>query len=1001
MTLLPDQSAFLKGRITLSRRLDLQITLDSGKMGLPGISGLTARAALIQGEYSCFLIDSIERDDFRLTGSLVLWEDIAATSDGIQGMLVVEDTRPISASRQRGDAEASIVLPVPKGQQPAKPITAVGARVRMRAIPFNSQSKTLDSLDWREVLSWQLAGNADDLKTQTEWHLSDLVLIKPKGSADSKTGPHVARGSLSSSDAPPVQGDFLTSINRSVDGGQESYKLELVPAVYAARVYQQPSPADFGTTRDDVVYPAGPEGSVGLAFDLMEPRPALGESAQADPAERLQLCALLIKDSKVQLLAVDSASIPFDLNSGSELLQPLSLQPLEVPQLVHREAFGARIRGRWRPADEQVGVPDATGEGADLRVGSTDVWLLSPLATTPRGVTALTLNVLVRSQGRSLDWTRLETEGLIAIHRHGGALFSVRSDQNALAIEAAPSVENLSTLTVLRSGAGGSQSLPPLFDDARVQEYAAGIGSSGVLVVRSADARGRVSYRFVNSLTHSLVPPATKQNKPSEPSPHTDLASAESDPRILPPADVAALETSGTPRYQPAQPLSDRPDSRGFRRPGSAKEESVNGIGIHIAEIPALRGAERPLKPLAGTTSSPSNDGAKPFLPSSFELAFALDKPGAVFHQVVRCFAPNRTSSATTFARREPQRFAPPTRAAMQLDAPSLERSSDRRTLKATVPWTETVGVVPVLESDFNIKLSFTNEPVNSPTFTLKEPGRAVLPISRLGERIQALPISGGSELVVPLTPFREGQSVEAFDFFLVTRAELTGLQLPNTTNTQVQPIFVALRGTDLDTDATRPPILLTDVMMEETAVTAGGYRVWRLKREKDKTPPFLTWLAKLPPLDDKSKIKLNLIWANSIKLGETTDAQKSTYVNAPKLYKDGLTLRDIRFQPQSPRLAAVLRLPEATGSGLLSTTREFTLFDGPAASAQTVVPSVELIGNDAEIRFQAKDCETIEFLDPLPAPTSGPSPGCGVILVKIFEDGATLTTDKVITPTP
>jgi hypothetical protein len=136
----------------------------------------------------------------------------------------------------------------------------------------------------------------------------------------------------------------------------------------------------------------------------------------------------------------------------------------------------------------------------------------------------------------------------------------------------------------------------------------------------------------------------------------------------------------------------------------------------------------------------------------------------------------------------------------------------------------------------------------------------------------------------------------------------------------------------------------------------------------------------------------LNLVWWIPGEFNATE------YANAPKVYPTTETpkLRDVPYQPQSPRLAAVLRLPDEAGSGLLgSSRREFTLFDGPAASAKGVRPELlEPFENRAVLRFQAQDAETITVADPFPTSDAGQGK---LFIVKVFEDGATLLSEEEV----
>ena len=177
--------------------------------------------------------------------------------------------------------------------------------------------------------------------------------------------------------------------------------------------------------------------------------------------------------------------------------------------------------------------------------------------------------------------------------------------------------------------------------------------------------------------------------------------------------------------------------------------------------------------------------------------------------------------------------------------------------------------------------------------------------------------------------------------------------------------------------------------ILEKVVDNQDGYYVWKIKRDRSQSPDVLQWFKGLANIDN---INLNLIWWN------TDSIYDDTFKRVPKLYPDdkGLKLRDVAYEPQLPRLAAILRLPPSAGQGLLAPSREFTLFYGPAASAKGITPTIQISSDRALIQFTAQDAEMITLTNSLPTP----SVDCGISIVKYFEDGATITTSKLI-PVP
>jgi hypothetical protein len=968
--LLSASNAFLQGRITPTRRLDLQIQTDSPQaLGWSehGPRKLTARAALVQGAYSCFLIDTIDRTDLRIAGALVVWDGIEVNDPGVGGLLLLDDIH-LSAT-------ATVELPGVQGG-----INATGPRVRLRAMSFGPDAEWLAKLPRREVLSWTLASNPGS-SVACEWHLAEAVLDA------NKSGPLIARGHLISEGGVSIQGDFAIDLKRTEDRfAPESYTLKVPPHVYAAEQVTFPDLSNADTTRDDVVYPSARNGPVGLAFDLVEAR-----SPEGGPTGgRVHLVTPAVKNGQVRLFPFDPQQVPFDPGASAAAAQPLPRVSPTVPLLVHREAHGGRLRGRWPDRAEPVDLPSQRGTELTTDPGST--WLLAPLARTPRGVASLTSTILVRPGGRPLEWTLLQTEVLLSAQRDGGALFDAQPNGVA---SAGPSLISILAGTVRRSASAAGSRPFVLFDDKTIQTKVLKTGNTGVLAVRSIDARGRSSYRFINSPYYSLIPQVTNlpktgsnQLEVNEFSPSPEVA----DPRLLSPAEVHALKVKGGSRYQPADPGRDRPEGRAFQLiPSQDSQESANPI-VRLAEVAAVRASEYPDAPLSA--DFPTSPDVKTFLPHDLELGFGLGKPGALFHQVVQCLdSPARedpqavkrvVSLPTGLARREPQRFLPPIQSLLRIDEKSTKivRLADSGLIQLTVAWEEIVGAVDVRKAEFSDKLELEEVDGNQEARKLKDREKAVLWVERVGEQIRALPRTvaerASVEVRVPLSPFRTGRPVDAFDLFLVTRADMKIAS----DDTTLSPMLVAINS-NIPPDDQLLNARRFDELMEKVETPQDdwfGWSVWRLKRQPDGQPMLLSWINQLSNTKD---LYLNILW-----LSEASNRTGKAYKNAPSL--DELKLRDVPHEPQSPRLAAVLRLPSSTGNGLLAGTREITLFDGPSATTKGVRPQVEPEGERAWIRFTAKDSEVLNTQDPFPAERPLDLT-CGLFVIKIYEDGATL----------
>jgi len=977
----------LRGRITPAYRLDLEIPVRAPRaLGLgmhaelhKHLQRLRVRAVLVQGTYSCFLLDSIEHDTFRLGGGLVLWEDESSDAHRLRGVLLLEDSYPVPAAQPEDPsfgAAASIQLS--KADGVPVDISASGPRVRFRAIPFAHDSGALETLAWREILTWNLAGRLGEPGTgrSTQWHLSEIVFDRPVGQV--ATSQQVVRATLSGS-SDSVQGDVIVSVKREVDSSTtEKYTLSVENAVYAAQPIVRPQRNQSGTTRDDVVYPATPGASVGLTFDLFE---------QTNATAPFQLVTLRAgNDGTLELVTVSAADVPLELSSGGEITLPLPIQPVQVPQLVHREAHGARLRARWSPL-ELVPPPQKVGNDL-LAAPATASWLLAPLAHTPRGVRALTLGLLVDEAGKPLDWTRLRTENVLTINDHGGALFAQAAEGSQ--VTNSPSVMNLLTNTILGSSGAAGRTPAPVFDDKRIQSHALRTGLTGILLARTSDARGRVTFRFINSPYHSLIPVVTKRRTERGDAGNHDTPPERVDARLLSPQATAKLATLGAPRYQPQAPTADRPESRAFRRfVGNIPGDHSQSLMLYLGEIPALRGATRPALPLQTRMSFvPTGQDLHGFLPPYVDLGFGLSKPGASVYQVLRALATDTTSGIvqaalpTEFVRREPQRLMPPSRAAIQLQSPDIKLEGGAAQVE--VAWKEVLGFVSFANAQ--LTQSAVIEELTTDNFTIQDATKVVVAVTRLGEQIRQVPfgnVADADNLAIPLSAFRDGRSLDGFDLILVTRVDLKSFQHPSTAGgNPFTPYLVACDNSKALLQEA-PPIPLTDVMTESTS---DGFRMWRMTRGNDEPPRLLKWLS---GIKDVNSAFIDIVWLNK---AIESDAE---YVQAAKLTPKGIRLKDVAYLPQSPRLAVAVRVPTP---GLLpassdSEMREFTLFDGPAASAKGVTVEVTReTGERSRIQFEASDAETLFLADPLAE--------CGLFVVKIFEDGSTLYASQTVTAT-
>jgi hypothetical protein len=414
---------------------------------------------------------------------------------------------------------------------------------------------------------------------------------------------------------------------------------------------------------------------------------------------------------------------------------------------------------------------------------------------------------------------------------------------------------------------------------------------------------------------------------------------------------------------------------------------------VYLSEIPTVPATEAPQQPIQQNAIANGQDNTlATFLPTTIELGFGLTKPGGMFHQVVQYWGKTsndqrRSGSPTVLARREPQRFAPPPRSEIHLNQPTLTQAQGK--LEAEIAWIEILGSVSIQTNELignseSFDINPKDDGVTPPNFEITVPDsfradhNVLKWIVRLGEKIEIF--NENADLPIPITPLRQGSSVDAFDLVWIT-----SIQLDQPIN-GFTPRLVLVKN---EQELVGSPLSLNfgteDAVLERVDVQSEKYHVWRISRQGSQLPRLLTWINNgIAKPEDLSTITLNLIWWDS----EIIDYPTYT-TRVPKLYTPGLSLRDVPYEPQSPRLAAVLRLPQAVGPGLLAPIREFTLFNGSSASAKGATPSLTLTNEQVRVQFTAQDEETVT----LGSPFSEELIECGLFVIKYFEDGATLMT--------
>jgi hypothetical protein len=501
--------------------------------------------------------------------------------------------------------------------------------------------------------------------------------------------------------------------------------------------------------------PRDQDSAINLVYPLSENTKA---SFKLQNARRLddgmnRFCRLAIVEGAWKLYAIPSERIPIDFGLEAEAIVSLEKLPIRVPQLVHRDALGTRLRIVL--ADTYTD-PENTSSEEFPASGRSGHWLLRPIQdTAKRGGDRLVLLdetiALVASEAvLAIDSL---TENLLLIFRNPPVIDFSETIAKTF------SLANLISISEIQSITRNNPLPAPLTEEpdpltiltgARIREYLQKTGSVGVALHRTlktvkSDSRTIIQYEYFNSpfysLEQSLVEWLTisafeslKVQKPLQRN-SLDTLPGFVDSRLLLPVDISRQKFSleGT-EYRLFDTLSKEGQSYlsrtgdlplrhiGYEKSKKSDKPKSNDVRTDrsehflLFEFPAYRESESSwfLPEFESPTSlSPTELNCGSFQPETLVVTYGLDKPGAMFqHRLQPCTAINgdkiikknlQLARSVDFALREPQQFKTSPGAKIELKCPvieSIDRFSSFNLKKIKLEWKDTLGAIKLLALD-------------------------------------------------------------------------------------------------------------------------------------------------------------------------------------------------------------------------------------------------------------------------------------------------------------
>ena len=771
-----DSPVKLEGRISPGKHLNLFVrtpsSLDTAGAGAaaPPLLRHAATPAIRQGPYYGFLLGTRGEDRKQGIGCVALWIEGALDAAGGASLAGIVLREEISV-----DAPCTVKLcaAAPGG------ITAKGPRIRLQALFFDLSTNRFETY---RVTSWSLSA-----VNQTA--MGDPVLKLQVGDfLERPRGHAVTAGTWYPSVAHlefHIGTDwFQGPVGIGVDESGDGFCLK-TGAYWAEPVATRSS----GATVSDVSFPMN--GTATSDFDIIV---ADQDTKVADQHTKRQGKYIRLENSNqaIKVSSLDSSAVPVNPCLDPDTIRAIETLPARVPQLVHREVQGARLRYRFEEGYD-IFTPEEKGSTWSEASNDKKKWVLFPVVSGKTGARILRQMLWLESSTVKLRADQ-QTENLLVLQRplpgeQGSDLFfgiinttaGVAPDNGDAIVSKDRVDEQLTKLgkagltvhRVLRSGGPPTyrfRESPFYAQDTVAQEApsAEELGEAMAAPKALADIE-TVQVSVGEALDFRLLPPERARHwvisragrhLPVRPGPDV---SVDTDPVAFrrlklfhhaasPPATkepvafrYQVLESTAFRRMQPVWFLP----SGGKNRRGLTAQETLDLIansGMKLSKKEAnylatafieenrcgncrffLPGSES-AKGSCAVVKNDNNEAATNYIkeagssdffvfqektdhhtfqPRSMELRLAPDKPGAMFHHKMHALAePTGPETQvrpellmepiTDVAIREPQQFAPPLGARIDLKKSKYESGKALWTEEFSFEWEETIGAVPV-----------------------------------------------------------------------------------------------------------------------------------------------------------------------------------------------------------------------------------------------------------------------------------------------------------------
>jgi hypothetical protein len=687
---------------------------------------------IVQGPYYGFLLhqEELQEKTYGRYGrsALVLWLEETLNSGVMDSE---QDENAIKQPKLGAILLKEIYKPqataVLLGDSSENSITLSGPQIRLQIISTTIQ----------EIVSWYLTPLENESSPQMTLHIGEQLLYQSQ--PEQSTPAITTYLTYQLPTGSELQGPILLKPLQP-DQSLQFERFQVVSAVYHARAVI--SEEESGTTQRDISLPH-PESSIAESFDLVE------ISRQA--GQKNHFVKLAFDGASFHLQEISDKQVPLDPILDQTLIQPIPTQPLRVPQLVHRQVYGARLR--IRPYNALI-QEDQWGEETTWTAPAGN-WLLNPVAQQNCQIQLLEGSLFLKSvtsdELDSSDQSRLQTENLFVVRR---------SQSTATSSLDLPLTNLLSITSSEKEEQSSADSF--YFNEQRIKEYLIQKGASGIAIHRvlsqklSDASSDRGLYRFVASPFYDQRIASFAGNSTPNTS-KVQVAIAETttlDRRLILPKQLLSWNLDLSNRYIPA--LVSLPSSQQVQLPQRTirlerlqkqKDQQPGGTAethhLQVVEATAFR-TQDPLNPLPEEDrlqGTPAKKNSATFLPQNLELRYGLDKPGATFYHKFQSYSVGAENSVgaekqatsellTDFALREPQQFRLPEGAKISITnnfkiRKILIEKAQLEVVPIEVTWEEVLGSVDLSSLDDNLTVEA------DPTKVINRPFKLVTQINQ------------------------------------------------------------------------------------------------------------------------------------------------------------------------------------------------------------------------------------------------------------------------------